>query len=54
MNNKEHLTLEGLYQIVAIKAALNRRLSDKLKSAFPDILPVPRPLVVDQRIKDPN
>jgi len=29
-------------------------LSDELKSAFPDILPVPRPLVLDQVIKNPH
>jgi hypothetical protein len=33
---------------------MNRGLSDELKTAFPDITPVVRPLVVDQEIKDPN
>ena len=51
--NKEHLTEEGLAKIVAIKAGLNQGLSDDLKSAFPVIAPIARPLV-NQPIKDPN
>ena len=54
MINKEHLTNEGLYKIVAIKASMNLGLSDELKKAFPNIVPVPRPLVVDQVIKSPH
>ena len=41
-------------EIVAIKASMNRGLSEKLKSAFPDVVPVVRPLVINQKIKDPN
>ena len=41
----EHLTLEGLRKIVAIRASMNRGLSDKLKLAFPDVVPVERPIV---------
>ena len=40
MNRGEHLTIEGLQKIVAIKASMNRGLSDKLKQAFPNIIPV--------------
>jgi len=54
MSRKEHLTIEGFRKIVAIKASLNKGLSDKLKEAFPNVIPVPRPIVVDQVIKDPN
>lgn len=54
MDQKEHLTIEGLKKIVAIKASLNLGLSDQLKEAFPDIPPAHRPLVVDPEIKDPN
>lgn len=54
MNIKEHLTQEGLQKIVAIKASMNKDLSDELKEAFPNIIPVSRPLVVDQEIKDPK
>ena len=31
MNRDEHLTIEGLQKIVAIRAAINRGLSDELK-----------------------
>jgi hypothetical protein len=47
------LTIEGFKKLLAIKASMNNGLSDQLKVAFPDIIPVPRPLVVDQEIKDP-
>lgn len=33
---------------------MNKGLSDKLVTEFPDITPVPRPEVTDQEIKDPN
>jgi hypothetical protein len=51
---KEHLTLEGLNKLVAIKASMNKGLSPQLKAAFPNITPVQRLEVVDQVIKDPN
>lgn len=35
--NKEHLTIAGLKKIVAIKASLNKGLSDELKLEFPDV-----------------
>lgn len=45
MKRKEHLTEDGLRKIVAIKASMNYGLSDKLLVAFPDVVPVKRPLV---------
>jgi hypothetical protein len=54
MEEKEHLTEAGLAQILAIKAVLNKGLSDELKAAFPKINPVPRPNVLNQRIENPN
>jgi hypothetical protein len=54
VKSKKHLTLEGLYIIVAIKASLNKGLSDNLKAAFPDVLSVPRLLVLNKKIQDPN
>jgi hypothetical protein len=39
---------------VAIKASANRGLSEKIQAAFPNIVPVDRPIVLDQVIKDPN
>jgi len=53
MNNKKHLTIEGIQKIVAIKASLNLGLSDELKKAFPNIIPVTIPLVENQVIQDP-
>ncbi len=54
INRGEHLTHEGLQQIVNLRASMNLGLSDELKEAFPDVKPVLRPLIVDQKIQDPN
>ena len=51
--SKEHLTETGLRKIVARKASMNNGLSLALISAFADVTPVNRPLIVDQTIKDP-
>jgi len=45
MEQKEHLTEEGLAKIVALKASMNMGLSEELKAAFPKIIPIARPLV---------
>ena len=42
---KEHLTENGFRKIVAIKATMNRGLPAELQTAFPDVVPVTRPLV---------
>lgn len=52
--NKEHLTPEGLRKIVAIRASMNRGLSDKLKLAFPGVVPVERSLVELPKTIDPQ
>ena len=54
MKRREHLTLEGLHKILAIKASINWGLSEELKLAFPDLVPVGRPLVENPKIIDPN
>jgi len=54
IKDRKHITIEGLHRIIAIKASLNLGLSDNLKSNFSSIIPVARPLVVNQQIKDPN
>jgi hypothetical protein len=54
MNKKEHLSEEGLRSIVSIRASMNLGLSDELKVAFPDIIPVPRPLIKEKKINNPN
>lgn len=50
--NKQHLKLEGLQKIVAIKASMNRGLSDQLQAAFPNVIPVSRPKVVNKFIPE--
>lgn len=42
--NKQHLILSGLHKIVAIKAQMNLGLSESLKAAFLNVLPMSRPL----------
>jgi len=54
MNNKEHLTSEGLIKIISIKASINKGLSPVLTEAFPSITPIDRPLVQGIEISDPN
>ena len=56
MLNKEHLTEQGLRKIVAIKATINKGLTDELKVAFPNVIPEPRPIVNEthQQILDPH
>lgn len=54
IHKKEHLTVDGLKKIIAIKASMNRGLSDKLKAAFPNVVPVDRPLVKIKKIDDPQ
>ena len=51
--NKEHLTTEGLIKILSIKASINRGLPEKLQVTYPNVVPVDRPRVLDQAIKDP-
>jgi LAGLIDADG endonuclease len=46
--------MEGLRKIVAIKASLNKGLSEELKAEFPNNIPVTRPEVNLNSIKDPN
>jgi hypothetical protein len=50
MKQKQHLTQEGLLNIVKLRASLNLGLTDVLKSAFPDICATTRPQVTDQKI----
>ena len=55
VNNKAHLTVEGLNQIVNIKASMNLGLSEGLKSEFAGYTPVERPVInSDNIILDPH
>lgn len=52
--SKAHLNIEGLHQIVNIKASINLGLSDKLKSEFKNFSPVERPIIVTKNIPEPH
>lgn len=54
VNRKEHLTPEGLQEIVNLKASMNRGLSETLRAGFPNTEPVPRPQVEFKGIQDPE
>jgi hypothetical protein len=54
IEKKEHLTIEGLKDIVNIKASINLGLPDKLKVAFPNTVPVIRPIVNLNEIRNPH
>jgi len=54
IENKAHLTMEGLLKLVSIKASLNWGLSTKFKESFPGIEPLVRPEVKLTEIQDIN
>ena len=53
IKQKQHLTQEGLEKIVALKCNLNKGLNDVLMEAFPNIVPVARPIYHFNGIPDP-
>jgi LAGLIDADG endonuclease len=53
MENRSHLTINGLNQIINIKASINLGLSESLKSEFKDVIPVERALIETEIIPDP-
>ena len=54
LNLKARSNIEGIREIVSIKASLNWGLSDTLRTQFPTVQPVPRPIVDFEGIFDPN
>jgi hypothetical protein len=51
VNNKAHLTPEGLIQMVNIKASMNNLgLSETLKLEFPEYTPVEKPIITSDNI----
>lgn len=54
VDDKAHLTVEGLNQIVNIKASMYLGLSNMLKSEFDEYVPVERPVINYNVILDPN
>lgn len=45
IENKQHLTMEGLTKLVSLKASLNLGLPENLQESFPNIVPAVRPEV---------
>ena len=48
-----HVSGGAREEILRIRAAMNLGLTDSLREDFPDILPVERPKLLNQEIKDP-
>ena len=53
MNTKAHHSIEGLHQIINIKASMNSGLSKIQKSEFTNIIPVFRPIIQTENIPNP-
>ena len=53
-NNNEHLTINGINEIINIKASMNLGISEILKSEFKNIQPIERPIISSDIIPDPN
>lgn len=54
IKNKNHLTEKGLFELVALKAVMNRGLSNDLIIYLPNIVPSLRSEVPLSKIRDPN
>jgi hypothetical protein len=49
-----HLTINGIQQIVNIKANMNLGISDLIKFKFSEIKPIKRPIINTTTIPDPQ
>jgi len=54
MNKGNHLTINGIQQIINLKASMNLGLSDLIKSEFSTINPIQRPIINSTTILDPH
>lgn len=54
IENKEHLTTEGIDKILSIKAAMNSGFTNRLISNFPDIIPALKPKAKQVENINPN
>ena len=56
LKSGQHLSIEGLQAIINIRASINLGLSENLKTAFPDTVPVLRPIIEKKNpiIPDPE
>ena len=52
--NNRCLSLENFNKIFSLKVNLNKGFSDKLRNAFPNIIPVPRPVFALQEVPHPQ
>jgi hypothetical protein len=54
MNHAAHLSIEGIQQIINIKASMNVGLSNTVQSEFKHITPIDRPIINTEEIPDPH
>ena len=54
IKHKQHLNINGLREIVNLKASMNQGLSHKLKVSFPNTIAVTRPKIRISETPDPN
>lgn len=54
MAQRKHLKVEGLQAIINIRASLNLGLSEDLKAAFPNTIPLVRPSIALAEIPHPE
>lgn len=54
IKDKKHLSIEGLQELISIRASLNKGLSERLKLAFPNIQPVVRPEIPNLSLSCPG
>lgn len=54
LSKKAHLTIEGLQEIINIRASINLGLSDLLKTNFINTIPVERPKIIIKNNLKPN
>lgn len=55
IEKKEHLIIDNLTKIIAIKYSINKGgLPDKLKEAYPDVTPAYKPLITNSKIPNPH
>jgi hypothetical protein len=54
IKDKKHLTIEGLQELISIRASVNKGLSERLKLAFPNIKPVVKPEIPNLYFSSPG
>ena len=54
MEDKKHITSEGLQEIINLRASINKGLTPLLKESFPDTIPAEKLLIQTNKIDDPH